>query len=168
MEQISIEENDLPSLTDKQHECIKRYLINGYNKSEAYRFAYDCSMKPSAIAVEASKFFKNPNVTLWLDYYQQNQQKAIKEELKYSALDFFDECNELKAIALESRDKNGNPNVAAAIKAVENKAKVCGLLKDQIIHSGTVTQMPSVVVNGEKLELNVGEDVNNDTTSGTA
>ena len=57
-------------------------------------------------------------------------------------------------------DKNGNPNINAAIKADENKAKVAGLLKDQIIHSGNVTQMPSVVVNGEELVLNIGEDVN--------
>ena len=53
-----------------------------------------------------------------------------------------------------------NPNINAAIKADENKAKVAGLLKDQIIHSGNVTQMPSVVVNGEELVLNIGEDVN--------
>ena len=62
-------------------------------------------------------------------------------------------------IALECRDRQGNPNVSAAIKADENKAKVCGLLKDQIIHSGNVTQMPSVVVNGEELVLNIGEGV---------
>lgn len=166
---MMISENDLPIMTDKQHACMRRYLSNGFNKSEAYRSSHDCKkMKATSIAVEASKFFKNPNVTLWLEYYQQNQQEAIQEELKYSALDFFDECNELKMIALDCKDKNGNPNIAAAIKAVENKAKVCGFLKEQVIHSGSVTQMPSVIVNGEKLELNVGEDVGNDTTSGTA
>lgn len=158
---MTIDVNDLPKLTDKQHDCIKNYFINGFNKVEAYKVAYDCeNMKPTSIAVEASKFFKNPNITLWLSYYQQNQEEAIKEELKYTALDFFDECNELKLIALECKDKQGNPNINAAIKAVENKAKVCGLLKDQIIHSGSVTQMPSVVVNGEELTLNVGEEVN--------
>lgn len=166
---MSINENNLPKLTDKQHECLKRYLTNSYNKSEAYRYAYDCSnMKAASISVEASKFFKNPNVTLWLDFYQHNQQEAVKEELKYSALDFFDECNELKMIALDCRDKYGNPNITAAIKATENKAKVCGLLKDQIIHSGNVTQMPSVLVNGKELTLNIGEDVDENTITGDA
>jgi hypothetical protein len=51
---------------------------------------------------------------------------------------------------------------SSAIKADENKAKVCGLLKDQIIHSGSVTQMPSVVVNGEELVLNIGEGIEED------
>lgn len=158
-----ISENDLPELQDKQYNCIKRYLSNGFNKTEAYRYAYDTErMKTSSISVEASRFFKNPKVSLWLEYYRQNQQEAVKEELKYTAMDFIEECEELKLISLECRDKYGNPNVACAIKATENKAKVCGLLKDNIVHSGTVTQMPSVVINGKELELNIGEDVNAD------
>lgn len=163
-----IDPNLLPKLKDKQHECIKRYLTNGYKKSEAYRYAYDCErMKSASISVEASRFFKNPKITLWIDYYQQNQQETVKDELNYSAIDFFEECDELKMIALECSDKYGNPNVLAAIKAAENKAKVCGLLKDQIIHSGNVTQMPSVIVNGKELEFCVGEEsnVNADETS---
>ena len=154
------EANNLPKLTEKEHSCLKRYLTNGYKKSEAYRYAYDCSrMNTASIYVEASKFFKNPKITLWLDYYRQNTEKAVKDELNYSAMDYFNDCEELKLVALECRDKYGNPNVSAAIKADENKAKVCGLLKDQIIHSGNVTQMPSVVVNGEELALNIGEGV---------
>lgn len=155
-----IEANNLPKLTEKEHSCLKRYLTNGYKKSEAYRYAYDCSrMNTASIYVEASKFFKNPKITLWLDYYRQNTEKAVKDELNYSAMDYFNDCEELKLVALECRDKYGNPNVSAAIKADENKAKVCGLLKDQIIHSGNVTQMPSVVVNGEEFVLNIGEGV---------
>ena len=164
-----IDAADLPKLNDKQHCCLQRYLTNGFKKSEAYRYAYDCSrMSTAAIYVEASKFFKNPKITLWLDYYKENTEKSIKEELNYSALDYFNDCEEMKLIALECRDKQGNPNVSAAIKADENKAKVCGLLKDQIIHSGSVTQMPSVVVNGKELELNIGEEVDANTSSGDA
>lgn len=160
-------ESDLPKLNDKQQCCLKRYLTNGYKKSEAYRYAYDCSrMSTAAIYVEASKFFKHPKITLWLEYYQKNTEKSVQAELNYSALDYFNDCEELKLIALECRDKQGNPNVSAAIKADENKAKVCGLLKDQIIHSGSVTQMPSVVVNGEELILNVGEEIDENTSSG--
>lgn len=122
--------------------------------------AHNCdSMSTAAIYVEASKFFKNPKITLWLEYYQQNTEKAVQEQLNYSAIDYFNDCEELKLIALECRDKQGNPNVSAAIRADENKAKVAGLLKEQIVHSGNVTQMPSVVINGEELVLNIGEDV---------
>ena len=160
------EANNLPKLTEKEHSCLKRYLTNGYKKSEAYRYAYDCSrMNTASIYVEASKFFKNPKITLWLDYYRQNTEKAVKDELNYSAMDYFNDCEELKLVALECRDKYGNPNVSAAIKADENKVKVCGLLKDQIIHSGNVTQMPSVVVNGEELVLNIGEGIEDEENS---
>lgn len=156
-----INPDDLPKLSDKQDACLKRYLANGFKKSEAYRYAHNCErMNTATIYVEASKFFKNPKITLWLEYYQQNTEKAVQEQLNYTAIDYFNDCEELKLIALECRDKQGNPNVSAAIKADENKAKVAGLLKDQIIHSGSVTQMPSVVVNGEELVLNIGEDIN--------
>lgn len=161
-----IRPEDLPKLTEKEHCCIKQYFTNGYKKSEAYRYAYNCSnMKAASIYVEASKFFKNPKITLWLEYYRQNTAKVVQEKLNYTAVDYFNDCEELKLIALECKDKQGNPNVAAAIKADENKAKVCGLLKDQIIHSGSVTQMPSVVVNGEELVLNIGEEVDNEENS---
>ncbi len=122
-------------------------------------------MKAASIYVETSKFFKNPKITLWLDYYRKNTAKVVQEELNYTAVDYFNDCEEMKLIALECKDKQGNPNVAAAIKADENKAKVCGLLKDQIIHSGNVTQMPSVIVNGEELVLNIGEEVVNEENS---
>ena len=160
---------ELPKLTDKENKCMMRYLVNGHVQNEAYRYGYDCSnMSDKSVDVEASRFFKNPKITLWLEYYKQNTEKSIQEELNYSALDYFNDCEELKLIALECRDKQGNPNVSAAIKADENKAKVCGLLKDQIIHSGSVTQMPSVVVNGKELELNIGEEVDANTSSGDA
>ena len=155
-----INPDDLPKLSDKQDACLKRYLANGFKKSEAYRYAHNCErMNTATIYVEASKFFKNPKITLWLEYYQKNTEKAVQEQLNYTAIDYFNDCEELKLIALECRDKQGNPNVSAAIEADENKAKVAGLLKDQIIHSGSVTQMPSVVVNGEELVLNIGEDI---------
>lgn len=160
---MSIAIKDLPKLQEKQNVCLQRYLTNGYKKSEAYQYAYNCEkMSTAAIYVEASKFFKNPKITLWIEYYRQNTEEVVQQELNYSAIDYFNDCEELKLIALECRDRQGNPNVSAAIKADENKAKVCGLLKDQIIHSGSVTQMPSVVVNGEELVLNIGEGIEED------
>lgn len=151
---------DLPDLKDKQMNCVKRYFANGLCKTEAYRYAYDCSkMSTASVYVEANRFFKNPKIALWVDYYRKNTEETIKEELKYTALDYFRDCEELKLIALECEDKQGNPNVMAALKADENKAKVCGLLKDQIEHSGNIVQMPSVIVNGKELIYECGEEI---------
>ncbi len=153
-------EAELPQLTEKENKCLMTWMTNGKKKTAAYRAAYNCErMSTAAIYVEASRFFKNPKISLWIEHLEQNTQKAVQEDLNYSAKDFFDECNELKLMALECRDRYGNPNITAALKADENKAKVAGLLKDQIIHSGNVTQMPSVIVNGKELELNIGERV---------
>ena len=154
-------EAELPQLTEKENKCLMTWMTNGKKKSAAYRAAYNCErMSAASVYVEASRFFNNPKISLWIQHLEQNTQKAIQEDLNYSAKDFFDECNELKLMALECKDRYGNPNIAAALKADENKAKVAGLLKDQIIHSGNVTQMPSVVVNGKELELNIGEGIN--------
>lgn len=160
-----IDANDLPKLEPKQDICLQRFLTEKHcSKSDAYRYAYDCeNMSTAAIHVEASRFFKNPKITLWLEYYRQNTENAVQETLNYTAIDYFKDCEEMKLVALECRDKNGNPNVSAAIKADENKAKVCGLLKEQIIHSGNVTQMPSVIVNGKELAFEVGEETDNAT-----
>lgn len=161
-----INANDLPKLTDKQDNCLQRYLANGFNKSEAYSYSHDCkNMSRAAIYVEASRFFKNPKIALWLGYYKQNTELVVQKELNYNALEYFSDCEELKLMALECRDKYGNPNINAAIKADENKAKVAGLLKEQLVHSGNVTQMPSVVVNGEELVFNIGENIDANTNS---
>ncbi len=158
-------ENELPKLQFKQDKCLKEYFTNGFRKSEAYRIAYNWKGSTAALYVEASKFFKNPKIALWIEYYKSNTERALQEELNYSAADYFHDCEELKLIALECKDKNGNPNISAAIKADENKAKVCGLLKEQIIHSGNIVQMPSVMINGNELNLNIGEDIGNTDTA---
>ena len=75
-----------------------------------------------------------------------NQQDAIKE---------FDE---LKNIALNCFDKNGNPNITAAIRAAENKAKIAGFYSNNDIKIANVVSMNEITLDGEQLKLNIGED----------
>ena len=59
-------------------------------------------------------------------------------------------------------DKYHNPNVNAAIKAVELKGKLAGLYKNENENEGSggvVTVMGSISVDGKKLDFNVGEAV---------
>ena len=56
-------------------------------------------------------------------------QEAIKEEFKYTVKDSFNNMQELKKIALNCFDKNGNPNINAAIKAEELMGKMYGVYK---------------------------------------
>ena len=146
-----------------------RYLTNNKNKSEAYRYAYNCkNMSDNSINVEASRFFKNPKITPWLNQFQTNQQQTIQEQLNYDALKHFEELNEMKEVAMNCTDKYHNPNVSAAIKAVELKGKLAGLYKNENedASNNAVTIMGSISVDGKKLNFNVGEalDGENSTT----
>lgn len=150
-------ENKLPKLTYKQQKFIMRYIQNGGNASEAYRYAYDCdNMSDKAINVEASKMLKNPNITLWIEYYQGNVQDFINEEIMYSTNDAFQELEELQQKSMRS-SKTYN----IAMKAVENKCKLKGLFTDKVeVSGGATVQMGSVEIDGSTLNLKIGEPAN--------
>lgn len=154
---------ELPELNDKQNKCLMRYLTNNFNKNEAYRFAYNCeNMNDNSIAVEASRFFKNPKITPWLEYFRNNQQKTVQEELNYKAINHFNELNEMKDAAMSCADKYDNPNVNVALRAVELKGKLAGLYKDnsEEFNSGVVTMMGTINIDGKNLDFQVGEPCN--------
>mgnify|MGYP003297507575 CR=1 FL=1 len=87
-------------------------------------------------------------------------QNSISNIAKYNYTinDAIKEFDELKNIALNCYDKNGNPNISAALRAIENKAKVAGLYKNGNIQVGSVVKMNEILIDGEQLKLNIGED----------
>lgn len=80
--------------------------------------------------------------------------------LKYNQNDAIREFEELKQIALNCFDKNGNPNISAALRAVENKAKIANLYSQSNLEIGTVVKMGEITIDGQQLKLNIGEDFN--------
>lgn len=154
--------NDLPKLTEKENKCLMLWLTNGRKQSEAYKGAYDCSnMSDNAIYVESSRFFKNPKITQWIDYYLKNTQQTLQEQLDYNAKKHFEELNEMKMLAMECRDKYQNPNVNVALKAVELKGKLAGLYQEsrEENENGTVNVMGTIKIDGQNIDFNVGEKV---------
>ena len=123
-------------------------------------------MSDAAVWVESNKFFKNPKIALWLEEYRNNTQTTIQEELKYSALEHFKELQTIQTLALvKFRDKQGNPNLSAAIKAVELKGKLAGLYKEaenQNNNNETINFMGNIVIDNEVKRYKVGND--NDTS----
>jgi len=80
-------------------------------------------------------------------------------DISYSIKDAIKEFDELKELALNSYDKNGNPNISAAIKAVEQKAKIAGLYsKNDSLQIANVIKMNEISIDGEQLKLDIGED----------
>lgn len=157
-----MENMELPQLTGKENKCLMRYLTNGFKKSEAYRYAYNCTnMSDNTVYIEASRFFNNPKITLWVSQFQANTQAVVQDELNYHTREHFDELNEMKRVAMECSDKYGNPNVMAAIKAVELKGRMAGLYTgEKEVTNGVVTVMGSITLDDKNLDFNVGEAVN--------
>ena len=150
---------DLPKLTESQQKFVIFYNANGNKPNPAYRQSYDCTnMSDKAISVEASRLLKNPKVALWIEYAQQQIQEVFKEEIKYSAKDCFDEIEEVKNLALNSLDKNGNPNVSSVLKAVELKGRLAGHFSEKHKVEGAVTVMNNVTIDGKNFIYEVGDD----------
>lgn len=80
----------------------------------------------------------------------------------YSKEDAIKEFEDLKNIALNCYDKNGNPNILAAIRALENKAKIAGLYSINDIKIANVVSMNEITLDGEQLKLNIGEEYFNE------
>lgn len=119
--------SELPKLSTKQQNFVLQYIINDNNASDAYRAAYDCSnMSNESINVEASKLLKNPKVTLWINQANHNVQEVFQEEIKYSALDCFNELDEVR-----KRAKKDKGNYSQEIKAIELKGKLAGHFVDK-------------------------------------
>ena len=93
-----------------------------------------------------------------ISYITKNNLIRVSKNTGYTLQDAISEFEELKNIALNCVDKNGNPNISAALRAAENKAKIAGLYKNGQIASHTVVNMGEIKIDGEQLKLNIGED----------
>lgn len=160
-----IMDNELPKISAKQNKFLQEYIKNGNNATEAYRVAYNSLGKTVTCCIEASRLLKNPKLSLWLEYYNKKIKEEVKQELKYSALQAFQEFDDMKIIALEKKDKSGlsDPNVSAANKAIEMKCKLAGLLKDDAtINNAVYVDMPAVEIDGDEFQLKIGDDIQQD------
>ncbi len=87
-------------------------------------------------------------------------QKEIQNEQEIFTLEeALKQFEELKQIALGCFDKNGNPNIQAALRALENKAKIAGLYKETKKENNVFIKMNDITLDGEQLKLNIGEDI---------
>ncbi len=87
------------------------------------------------------------------------ENKNLPKKIEPSLNSIIKELDELKNIALSCYDKNGNPNVAAAIKALQCKAKIISDLKNNKRTTNQIVQMGEVKIDGVQLKLNIGEDI---------
>lgn len=78
--------------------------------------------------------------------------------VEYTQQDAIKEFDELKNIALSCFDKNGNPNISAALRAIENKAKIAGLYSNKPSEITNIVKMNEITIDGQQLKLDIGEE----------
>ncbi|HGM5304223.1 TPA: terminase small subunit [Serratia marcescens] len=116
------------TLTIKQEAFCQAYIETG-NASEAYRSSYAAeNMKPDAIHVQASKLLDNPKIALRVAELR----GEIKERHSVTVDSLLAELEEARRAALTAE----TPQSSAAVAATLGKAKLTGLDKQIIEHTG--------------------------------
>lgn len=116
------------TLTIKQEAFCQAYIETG-NASEAYRSSYSAeNMKPDAIHVQASKLLDNPKIALRVAELR----GEIKERHSVTVDSLLAELEEARQAALTAE----TPQSSAAVAATLGKAKLTGLDKQIIEHTG--------------------------------
>ncbi len=88
------------------------------------------------------------------------KKKQIGQDVNiYSKNESFQELKAVQQMALNKKGKDDeiNPDISLYLKAEELKGKLCGLYSDKDIIRNTVNVMGSVKINGEELQVGIGE-----------
>lgn len=118
------------SLTPKQEAFCLAYLETG-NASEAYRRAYNASnMKPETIKRKAAELMVNGNIAATIEAGREEARKRSQLTVD----DLLRELEEARRAALSCE----TPQSSAAVSATMGKAKLLGLDKQLVEHSGTI------------------------------
>ena len=125
------------SLDAKREKACKSYVLNGGNKSEAFReaFPYAKKWKPETVNVRASQLFKEDKVQIRVEELQAKAKEIAETKLNIT---FEQKQRWLKSVIERSlqheqaRDSEGNPigafkfNAAAVISAINELNKMDG------------------------------------------
>lgn len=117
------------------------YLETG-NASEAYRQAYNAeNMKPETVNRKAKELMDNGKIAARIEALQEDH----RERHKITVDDLLAELEEARQVALGQ----GNPQTSAAVAATMGKAKLLGLDKQILEHSGPnggpIPTMPTTI-----------------------
>ena len=119
------------ALTIKQEKFCQLVVELGDN-SKAYRGAYDASrMKPETVHRSAKALMDDPKIAARVD--------ELREELAQRGRCTLDSLlQELEETRVSALNRE-NPQCGAAVAATMGKAKLCGLDKQLVELSGTIT-----------------------------
>ena len=114
-------------LTIKQEKFCNLYIELG-NASEAYRQSYNCEkMKPESVNIKAFELLNNGKITLRIE--ELRSELAERHDITKDTL--ITELEEARQIAKETA------KAASMVSATMGKARILGLDKQVIEHTGT-------------------------------
>jgi phage terminase small subunit len=114
-------------LTIKQEKFCNLYIELG-NASEAYRQSYNCEkMKPESVNIKAFELLNNGKITLRIE--ELRSELAERHDITKDTL--INELEEARQIAKETA------KAASMVSATMGKARILGLDKQVIEHTGT-------------------------------
>lgn len=142
-------------LTAKQ-EKFAQLVADGCTQAEAYRQAYDVGedTKPETIWRKACEVMQNGKVSARVKELKALIQERVTDEICFKRKDAF-ECYKR---AFDLADLQQNPQ--AMKTCMDGIAKLLGLNEEKEATSLNVSIMPSVEINGNDLEIDIGEDAN--------
>lgn len=119
------------ALTQAQDNFARVYVETG-NASEAYRQAYPKSLKwkPESVAVRGSVLLTDANVVQRVEELKQ----TVAKRHAVTVDSLIAELEEARTVALSAE----TPQTSAAVSATMGKAKLCGLDKQVVEHTGNV------------------------------
>lgn len=127
----AVDDSDPIKLTIKQEGFARAHVELG-NASEAYRRNYNTErMKPNTIWVAACTLLANPKVARRIEQLQQ----LHLERHNLTVDDIIRELEEAREVAAKAE----SPQTASMVSASLGKAKLLGMLKDKVEHSGGLT-----------------------------
>ena len=119
------------NLTDKQEKFCQK-VVELSNNSEAYREAYDTSrMKDASVHRKAKELMDNVKIAARLEELREE----LRERYRLTVDDLIGELEEARQIALSAM----TPQTSAAVSSTMGKAKLLGLDKQLVEHSGEIT-----------------------------
>lgn len=142
-------------LTNRESKFINEYLIDldvpraalaaGFSKtiakSKAYQWVSNSKVKPHVFAELKRRILKQEERTgITADYVLSNIKEVAEKCLQ--------------------RQKGNKFDSSGANKALELLGRHLKLFTDKIEHLGEVKMMPTITVDGKKLEFKVGNDIN--------
>lgn len=137
-------------LTPKQ-EKFCQLIVEGKSQAEAYRQAFDVkkNTKPESVYEQASVLMNNLNITSRI----QELRVEVTKEIKFTIQDALKEFEEAQE---NLRIQN---NWVGFGKITTEKAKLLGLYENDGNNVNVnVSVMPDVKIDGESLDLDIGDD----------